>query len=84
MCILREAGGHKTEGINDEMETVASRSDNQDNMALLDISSEPEDAEIKIDGAFAGTTPRTKRLDPGEYKIKITRKGYRSRQQHTA
>jgi len=47
-------------------------------MAVLDISSEPRDAEIEIDGAFAGTTPRTKRLDPGEYKIKITRNGYKT------
>ena len=27
---------------------------------------------------FAGTTPRTKRLNPGEYKIKISRNGYKS------
>ena len=36
------------------------------------------DAEIEIDGMFAGTTPRTKRVDPGEYKIKITRNGYKN------
>jgi len=67
------------EGIKDEKETVASRSDAvQSNMAVLDISSEPRDAEIEIDGAFAGTTPRTKRLNPGEYKIKISKNGYKS------
>ena len=66
------------EGIKDEKETVASRSGGQSNMALLDIKSEPNNAEIEIDGVFAGTTPRTKRLDPGEYKIKITRNGYKS------
>ncbi len=67
------------EGIKDEKETVASRSDDvQSNMAVLDISSEPRDAEIEIDGTFAGTTPRTKRLNPGEYKIKISRNGYKS------
>ena len=66
------------EGIKDEKETVASRSGGQSNMAVLDIKSEPNDAEIEIDGVFAGTTPRTKRLDPGEYKIKITRNGYKS------
>ncbi len=65
------------EGIKDEKETVASRSGGQSNMAVLDIKSEPSDAEIEIDGVFAGTTPRTKRLDPGEYKIKITRNGYK-------
>jgi len=66
------------EGIKDEKETVASRSGGQNNMAILEISSEPKDAEIEIDGVFAGTTPRTKRLDPGEYKIKISRNGYKS------
>ncbi len=66
------------EGIKDEKETVASRSGGQSNMAVLDISSEPKDAEIEIDGAFAGTTPRTKRLNPGEYKIKISKNGYKS------
>ncbi len=66
------------EGIKDEKETVAGRSGAQSNMAILDISSEPKDAEIEIDGAFAGTTPRTKRLNPGEYKIKISRNGYKS------
>ncbi len=66
------------EGIKDEKETVASRSGGQSNMAVLDIKSEPKDAEIEIDGVFAGTTPRTKRLAPGEYKIKISRNGYKS------
>jgi hypothetical protein len=66
------------EGIKDEDETVASRSAAQSNMAVLDLKSEPTDAEIEIDGVFAGTTPRTKRLDPGEYKIKISRNGYKN------
>jgi len=66
------------EGIKDEKETVARRSDVPSNMAVLDISSEPRDAEIEIDGTFAGTTPRTKRLNPGEYKIKISRNGYKN------
>ncbi len=65
------------EGIKDEKETVASRSSVQNSMAVLDISSEPRDAEIEIDGVFAGTTPRTKRFNPGEYKIKITKDGYK-------
>jgi hypothetical protein len=65
------------EGIKDEKETVASRSGAQSNMAVLDISSEPKDAEIEIDGTFAGTTPRIKMLEPGEHKIKITRNGYK-------
>ena len=71
------------EGIKGEKETVASRSDAQSNVAVLAISSEPRNAEIEIDGAFAGTTPRTKRLEPGEYKIKITMNGYKSWERKT-
>ena len=47
-------------------------------IGTLDITSDPESAEIEIDGAFAGVTPRIKRVKPGEYKIKITKKGYKS------
>jgi len=66
------------EGIKDEKETVAARSGANTNEAILEISSDPEGAEIEIDGTFAGTTPRTKRLDPGEYKLKISKNGYKS------
>ena len=66
------------EGIKDEEETVASRSGGVPTDAILEISSVPEGAEIEIEGAFAGTKPRTKRLSPGEYKIKITKSGYKS------
>jgi hypothetical protein len=66
------------EGIKGEEETVASRDDSRSNVAILDISSEPRNAEIEIDGVFAGTTPRSKKLDPGEYKIKITMRDYES------
>ncbi len=66
------------EGIKDEKETVASRSGGASNDAILGISSDPAGAEIEIDGAFAGSTPRSKRLKPGEYKVKITKSGYKS------
>ncbi|MDA2925387.1 PEGA domain-containing protein [Acidobacteria bacterium AH-259-L09] len=67
------------EGIKDEKETVAGRSGgSKAEVAVLRIQSDPEDAEIEIDGAFAGSTPRTKNLKPGEYKIKITKKGYKN------
>jgi len=66
------------EGIKDEKETVASKSGGAaTDVALVDISSNPRGAEIEIDGAFAGTTPRTKKLGPGEYKIKIKMNGYK-------
>ena len=67
------------EGIKDEKETVASRSGGAAvDVAVMVINSNPEGAEIEIDGAFSGTTPRTKRLDPGEYKIKLIMNGYKS------
>ena len=67
------------EGIKDEKETVASKSGAAETeVAVIEISSNPEGAEIEIDGAFAGTTPRTKKLGPGEYKIKIIMNGYKS------
>ena len=50
----------------------------QQRVRQMEINSNPKGAEIEIDGAFAGTTPRTKRLGPGEYKIKITINGYKS------
>ena len=70
------------EGIKDEEETVASRSGGTEaaNLATIVISSNPADAEIEIDGAFAGTTRRLKKLEPGEYKIKIMMDGYKSRE----
>jgi len=65
------------EGIKDEKETVASKSGAAaTDVAVIEISSSPASAEIEIDGAFAGTTPRTKKLGPGEYKI--TMDGYKS------
>ena len=68
------------EGIKDEKESVAARDSTgvSEDLAVITISSEPENAEIEIDGAFAGSTPRIKKVKPGEYKIKMSKKGYRS------
>lgn len=72
------------EGIKDEKESVALRTDRSpdaeraSSLAVLEISSTPEAADIEIDGAFVGSTPRAKSLQPGKYKIKITKKGYRT------
>ena len=67
------------EGIKDEEETVARRSGGADsaNLATIAISCNPVDAEIEIERAFAGTTPRLKKLEPSEYKIKIMMDGYK-------
>jgi hypothetical protein len=71
------------EGIKDEKETVAERTGevtgaSVHSMAVLELTSDPEAAEIEIDGTFAGTTPRSKSLNPGKYKIKLTKKGFDS------
>ena len=66
------------EGVKDTKQTVARRGDNapRDDQASLKISSDPEGAEIEIDGAFVGNTPRTRTVQPGEHKVKLKRKGY--------
>jgi len=66
------------EGIKDEKENIAERSaSTPENRAVIQIDSDPQGADIEIDGAYAGSTPRLKRLPPGEYKIKIALKGYK-------
>ena len=67
------------EGVKESKQTVASRelATSDDSRAIVNIGSEPPDAEIEIDGAFLGNTPRTKNLPPGEYKIKLLKKGYK-------
>lgn len=69
------------EGIKDEKETVAAADSGQgrarSDAAVLHIDSDPGGAEIEIDGAFAGTTPRNKSLKAGKYKIKLKKKGYK-------
>ena len=69
------------EGIKDEKETVATADSDarrtQADLAILHIDTEPGGAEIEIDGAFAGTTPRNKSLKAGKYKVKLKKKGYK-------
>ncbi len=42
----------------------------------LKISSDPEGAEIEIDGAYVGNTPRTRTVQPGEHMLGLRKKGY--------
>ena len=66
------------EGIKDEKENIAERkAAENDGKAKIEFISDPEGADIEIEGAYAGATPRTKSLDPGEYQIKIELKGYK-------
>ena len=68
------------EGVKDTKQTVASRGNRNtlQQQGVAEISSDPEGAEIEIDGAFVGTTPRSRNLKPGEHKLTLTKKGYRS------
>ncbi len=44
--------------------------------ATLDISSTPANADIELDGTFAGNTPSSVGVAPGDHTIKVTKKGY--------
>ena len=44
--------------------------------ATVKITSEPEGADIQIDGRFAGTTPSTLSLPAGSYKIQVRQPGF--------
>ena len=67
------------EGIKATKQTVASRRSNS-SQAVVEISSDPEGAEVEIDGAFVGSTPRSRSLTPGKHTIKLHKKGYKDRE----
>ena len=46
------------------------------NMASLQIESSVPGADIEIDGAFAGNTPSTLTVTPGQHTIAVKKKGY--------
>jgi PEGA domain/PDZ domain len=46
------------------------------NTATLDISSMPPDADIELDGGFAGNTPSSIGVAGGEHALRITKKGF--------
>lgn len=68
------------EGIKDDKESLAKADGKSEpvvsGVAAVRFESVPDDAEIEIDGSFAGTTPRSKSLSPGVYRIRIWKKGY--------
>ncbi len=66
------------EGVKDTKQTVARRGDNAPRVdqGSLKISSDPEGAEIEIDGAYVGITPRNPTVQPGEHNVKLKKKGY--------
>jgi hypothetical protein len=45
--------------------------------ARLSITSNPDGADIEIDGAFMGSTPSSLQLDPGTHKVIVKKSGYK-------
>ncbi len=45
--------------------------------AKIEIVSKPEGADIELDGNFAGNTPSTVGVKPGEHTVKVIKKGYK-------
>lgn len=43
---------------------------------LLTITSDPDYAEVELNRNFNGLTPRTKQVEPGEYQIKVSKRGF--------
>jgi hypothetical protein len=48
-----------------------------DTEAIIALVSNPNDAEVNVDGAFVGNAPATLKLKPGKHTIKVTRVGYK-------
>ena len=65
------------EGVKDTKQTVAAREGGGANQSILKITSDPEGAEIEIDGSFTGDSPRSNAVAPGKYKLKLRKKGYK-------
>jgi len=47
-----------------------------DDLATLQVSSEPTGAEITLDGDYAGSTPSQLKLKPGTHSVRITKKAF--------
>ena len=79
---LEEVSGvamkYDQEGIKGTEQDVAQRAESVGSQqpGTVAIASTPDGAQVSIDGAYAGSTPRENSLAPGEHEIKIVRKGY--------
>ena len=62
---------YEQEGIKDTAQEVAARK-----RATLDISSNPEGADIEINGGFKGNTPDLTSVQAGEYTLRVLKAGY--------
>lgn len=55
---------------------------NSASRAKLNISSNPEGADIEIDGAFVGNAPSVLELQPGDHTVILKKNGYRNWERH--
>jgi hypothetical protein len=44
--------------------------------SVVQITSEPDGADIEVDGNFVGSTPSQVELPPGDYSLRVTKNGY--------
>jgi len=65
------APAQKTQSAPTRIETSASA-----NTTTIEISSTPANADIELDGNFAGNTPSSIGVTPGEHTIRITKVGF--------
>ena len=67
------------EGIRDPKQTFVSTSDARANetRGVLEIASNPDGAEVEIDGAYVGVSPQTRALPEGRYNVKVRLDGHR-------
>lgn len=57
--------------------TAAAAPESKPASAHLNISSNPDGADIEIDGNFVGNTPSSIQLDPGDHAVVVKRAGYK-------
>ena len=66
----KEEGGKKSEG-----EAVASA---EGASGAVKVTSQPEGAEIWVDGAFVGNAPAQLKLAPGKHRVRVGKEGYKN------
>ena len=70
--------GYDQEGIKDSKQDIARRTGAPSgDLGLLNIVSDLDGAEIEIDGAYVGDSPRSRALKPGTYTVRLKKDGRR-------
>jgi len=58
-------------------EKTAESSSDQEAKGIVNLTSQPDKADVELNGNFIGQTPATLKLKEGKYEIKITKSGYK-------